>query len=344
MPIATTIHTEPIGGGEPIAELPAEIISYGYRLNRPGSCSFELALDHPTCSRDIVGDEHEVVVTRNEAEVWRGPIDTPTEDDTKASRTVGFGAEGLESYLKQMFVTSTLAYSSTEQFSIGRGLVDHHQDKSAGDFGIDTSGASSSGVSRSRTYYGFEHKNIYEAVLELAEVNDGFDWHIEASTRLMTFHYPRRGSRKTDLVFDERTIRSFRRSIDRKAKATQILGVGAGEGDDMLRVSLTDAASLSSGKLTQSVYTNKDVKVSATLEDHVRRELLIRKKSPETISITVGTAEPVIFGQYNVGDEGRISWPSPYEPVNKIMRLVGFDIVWRQGTEQAVLHLQDVFS
>src|SRR5690606_38127798 len=44
--VETKLLTVPIGGGEPIAELPAEIIKYGYRLNRPGPIEFRLSLDH----------------------------------------------------------------------------------------------------------------------------------------------------------------------------------------------------------------------------------------------------------------------------------------------------------
>lgn len=340
MPIETTLHTEPIGGGEPIAELPAEIISYGYRLNRPGACRFSLSLDHETCDRAIVGERHEIVVTRNRAEVWRGPIQTPDEDD--AAGVVNFDAEGLEVYPKQWHITQTLTFSAVDQFTIFRSLIDHHQDKSQGDFGIDTSGADTSGVTRDRTYYGFELKNISRALVELAEVNDGFDWHIEPATRLLTFHYPRRGSRKLDLVFDERCIRKFGRRIDRTGQASQQLGVGAGEGDEMLRRTATDAAALLDHGLTQAVYTNKDVKRAGTLQDHIDRELEESSAPPEIFTITVGTEEPAIFGAYNVGDEGRLIWPSPYEPVDTIVRLVGFDVVWTQGTEEAKLHLQEV--
>lgn len=343
MPVETKLHTEPIGGGEPIAELPAEIISYGYRLNRPGSISFRLALDHPLCTRDNVGDQTEAVVTRNKAVVWRGPIDTPNETDEKGNRTVEFGGEGLESYARQWHVTSTLTYADVDQLTIARGLVAHHQGKAGGDFGIDTSAVNLSGVTRDRTYLGFELKNVYEALVELAEVDDGFDWHINPADRELVLHYPRRGSRKPDLIWDERTIRKFGRTIDRKAQASQVLGVGAGEGDDMLRRSFQDASAVAEHKLTQRIYTNKDVSVQATLDGHVRRELSLTARPPEQFSITVGTTDPPIFS-YQLGDEGQLRWPSPYDPVNRFMRLVGFDVTWTQGEEQAVLHLQEVIT
>lgn len=341
MPVETTLHTEPIGGGEPIAELPAEIITYGYRLNRPGPVKFRLSLDHELTTRANVGDETEAVVTRNGAVVWRGPIWTVDEQDQKEERYVEFEGLSLEAYLFGMHVTSTLEYSQVDQFDILRGLVDHHQGKPGGDFGIDTSQDTLSGVLRDRTYHGYELKNIADAAVQLAEVENGFDFDIDPATRALRCHYPKRGSRKPDLIWDERTIRTFGRTIDKTAQASRILGVGAGEADDQLRFSLTDSGALAAFGLTEAVYANLEVSQAATLEAQVRRQLRQRRAPAEAFAITVGTAEPPIFS-YQLGDEGQLRWDSPYDPVGKFMRLVGFDITWNQGVEEAVLYLQDV--
>lgn len=343
MPVETRLHTEPIGGGEPIAELPAEIIEYSYRLNRPGAISFRLALDHPLCTRANVGDQTEAVITRNKAVVWRGPVDTPSETDETGNRFVDFGGEGLESYLKQWHVTTTLTHAAVDQFTIARGLVAHHQGKAGGNFGIDTSAVNLSGVVRDRTYHGVELKNIFEALVELAEVENGFDFHVDPASRELVLHYPRRGSRKPDLIFDERTIRKFARTVDRPGQASQVLGVGAGEGDAMLRRDLQDAGAAAAHKLTQRVYTAKTVNQAATLEGHVRRELALTARPPERYSITVGTTDPPLFS-WQLGDEAQLRWASSYDPVNALVRIVGLDVGWTKGEEQAVLHVEQVGS
>lgn len=341
MPVETTLHTVPIGGGEPIETLPAEIIKYGYRLNRPGPIEFRLSLDHELTRRANVGDETEAVVVRNGETVWQGPIWVADETDAD-DRVVKFEGLSLEMYLFGMLVTQTLAFNQVDQFDIARALVDHHQSKPGGDFGIDTAwDASTSGVLRDRTYPGFVLKNVGDAVTQLAEVGDGFDFHIEAGTRRLRLHYPKRGSRKTDLIWDERTIRSFGRRIDKSGQASQMWGVGAGEGEDQLRFSLTDSTALARYGLTMGTYSNLDVSEAATLENHVRRVLRQRRFPAESYFVTVGTSEPPIFS-YQVGDEGQLRWPSPYDPVNRFVRLVGFDVVWKQGIEEADLFFQEL--
>lgn len=344
MAVPTVLYTTAIGSDEPIEELPAEIISYGYRLNRPGTIRFRLALDHPKCvSTVIFPGKHEIAVKRNQAVVWHGPVLAASETDTKTARDVAFAGEGLEHYLSRMHVTSKLAFSAAthDQFTIARTLVNHHQAKAGGDFGIDTSAVTTSGRKRDRVYESWERKNIGQAIIELAEVEDGFDFFIDPATRALELRYPQRGIRNDDLIWDERTIRSFNRGIDSTRQASQVLGVGAGEGADMLLSDLQDSVAVADYKLTQAPYTNKDVKIAATLLDHVRRELALMKNPAETIGITVGTAEPPLFS-YEVGIEARIKWPSPYKAVNEYRRLVGFDVVWTQGEEQAVLFLEAI--
>lgn len=342
MAVETKIETQLRGGGEKIAELPAEIITYGERLNRSGSISFQLAMSHPTCRRDVVGPGiHEVVITRNRQVVWCGPVWTADEPPKPEDgpHLMEFEGEGLWSYTQKWHIGSTVNFDADDQFAIARSLL-AHQGRAAA-FGIDTSGSSESGVARDRTYLSHEAKNIGAAVEELAEVENGFDFDIDPATRLFRPYYPRRGSRKPDLIWDERTIRSFHRTIDAKPQASQVLGFGAGEGDAMVRQTVQDSSAVSAFGPTQKPYTNKDVSVSATLLAHIQRELALFKNPAEMLAITVDTDEPEVFS-YQVGDEGQVRWPSTYDPVNRFQRLVGRDIIWSAGEEQAVLYLGEV--
>lgn len=344
MTVSTVLYTTERGGGQPLEEYPAEIIRYGYRLNRPGAIDFRLPLDDPkTTKANLEIGVHEAAVRRNRVEVWTGPLLTLDESDDTGNRTVKFGGEGLLAYTRKMHVTSTLEYvvATDDQFTIARGLVAHHQAKGGGDFGIDTSAGTTSGRKRDRIYYGFELKNIYEALVELAEVEDGFDLEVDPATRALNLYYPKRGIRRTDVVFDERNIRKFKRRADATSQASQILGVGAGEGDDMLLASRQNSGAVATSGLTQRRYVNKDIKELLTLQDHVDRELATWKSTPNLIAITVGTVDPPLFS-YNVGDEVKIVWPSPYSTVNEFQRLVGFDVEWEAGEETAVLYLEPI--
>ena len=342
MTVETQLFTTLIADDEPLEEIPAEILVYGERLNRPGPLEFSLAVDHPLCRREILNPgRHEIGVRRNREIVWKGPLltfDEPEKPDD-GPWTMTFGGEGLAHYLGRWYTTSRLTFNQVDQFTVGRQLVNHHQTKAGGDFGIDTTDTSLSGVLRDRTYE--REKNIGEAVEQLAAVENGFDFHVNPATRKLVFHYPRRGSRKPDLVWDERNIRSFSRRGDSGEQASQMLGVGAGEGEDALRRSAQSSGAVSNFRLTQRVYTNTDVNRAATLLSHVQRELAKFANPAEVLAVTVGTVEPPVFS-YQVGDEGRIVWPSTYDPVARFMRLVGRDLVWESGEERAVLYLVDV--
>lgn len=339
MAVKTVLRTQEINGTEPIEELPAEILLYGYRINRPGPLEITLDLDHEKAIRaNIEPGVHEAVIVRNKMQVWVGPINTMDEIDSDQQRLLSFRGEDGFAHTKKMFLTSTLTYNDADQFTIAKGLVDHHQNKAGGNFGIDVSSIGTSGVLRDRTYYDFEHKNVYDALTELAEVENGFDITFDSSTRRLVAHYERAGQRNTNLVWDSRTIRSFSRSIDASTQASQVLGIGAGEGDEMLRRNFQDSTAVARYGLTQKVYTNKDVKIQATLDGHIQRQLEMFSEAPETIAIVVGVTDPPLFS-YVLGDEGRVVWKSPYDPVNEYRRLLGFDVVWNKGEEQVVLYL-----
>lgn len=333
----TTLYTTLRGDDEPVEELPAEIITYGYRLNRPGSISFALSLDHPKCARSVIWPGlHEVVVERNKQVVWRGPVLTADETDEAGNRMVDFGGEGLLHYPSRWFRTADRTFTSTDQFTIARTLIDEHPDK----FGIDTSGADTSGITRDRTYV--RGKNIGEALLELAEVRDGFDFQINPDTRLLEMFHPQQGARLPDLVIED-GIRSYSRTVDSTSQASQIIGLGEGEGEDQVFLVRQDSTAVSEFGLTQEVFDNQEISRQSTLDDHVRRELAYLKSPTQDLQITVGTDT---FNPFSVqlGVEGRVKYASSYDEVNEVRRLVGFDIRWESGDERAVLSLAPVVN
>lgn len=344
MPTETVLYTTLRGDDEPIEELPAEIITYGYRLNRPGSIKFALSLDHEKCRRDVIWPGiHEAVVKRNKQVAWRGPVLTAREDEERGM--VEFGGEGLFAHCRKMHVTSTIDHTdetgdgAKDLAVIARELIDHHQSKAGGDFGIDTSGSETTRP-HEHVYYSWQQKNIYEAIIQLAERNDGFDFEVDHETRRFIAHYPRQGTRQPDLIWED-GIRKFTRDLDATTQASQVLGIGAGEREDTLLRSRQDSTAVAEYGLTQSVYTNKDVNRAQSLDDHVRRELSLMANPAETVGVTIGTDH---FNPFSVqmGVEGRLKYDSKYDPVNEFRRLVGFDIVWEEGDERTVLFLQEL--
>lgn len=339
--MTTVLYTTLIGDDEPVEELPAEIISYGFRLNRPGSISFSLSLDHEKCRRDVIWPGiHEAVVERNRQVVWRGPVLTANETDDAGNRTVEFGGEGLLHYPNRWFLTQDRSFTSTEQFTIARTLVDEHQAKGGGDFGIDTSGADTSGITRDISYV--RGKNIGEALTELADRVNGFDYRVNPEDRLLEFFYPQQGARLPDLIVED-GIRSFSRSIDSTSQASQVLGLGEGEGEDQVFVPRQSALAVSEYNLTQMVYDNQEISVSSTLRDHVDWQLGYHADPVQDLSITVGTDHFNPFA-VQLGVELRVKYASSYDEVSEVRRLTSFDVQWNDGDEQVRLGLSPVVN
>ncbi len=332
----TILYTQARGGGAKIEEFPADGVKYGFRHNRPGAISFTLPLDHEkTIQANIEEGVHEVVVEREGTVAFVGPVLTVKEDDQ--ANTLGIGGEGLMAHLRRMHVTDLLSFSvsTDDQFDIARGLIEHHQNKGGGNFGIDTTAVTTSGRKRDRTYLREAQKNIYDAIVELSEVDDGFDFDFNPLDRKFDLFYPRRGRRRTDIVFDRRNIRRFERSRDATGQGSHIIGQFA----DELIVTAQDSGAVAKYGLTQRIITHKDVSVVATATDHVTDAARVWKDVPNLIVLTVNTTDPQVF-TYEPGDEVKVKWVSKYDTVNEFQRLIGFDVIWTAAKEEAVLYLE----
>ncbi len=333
----TILYTQVRGGGERIAEFPADKIKYGFRHNRPGSISFDLPLDHAkTIQGNIEEGVHEVGVEREGTEVFVGPVLTVDEDDQ--ANTLKVGGEGLMAYLRRWHITETLTFSAStdDQFIIARALIDHHQDKAGGDVGIDTFSAEDpSGRKRDRTYKKEAQKNIYDAIVELSEVDDGFDFDFHPASRRFDLFYPKRGRRRTDIVFDRRNIRRFKRQRDATGQGSHLIGKFA----DELIVNAQHSGAVDKYGLTQRVIVHKDVSDRQTAVDHVLDAARVWRDVPNLISLTVNTTNPQVF-TYELGDEVKVNWPSKYGTVNEFQRLIGFDVIWTAAKEEAVLYME----
>ena len=104
-----------------------------------------------------------------------------------------------------------------------------------------------------------------------------------------------------------------------------------------MTASTQDSAAVAAYRLTQRVRSRVEETTQSVLDDYVLAQLALFKDVPNTLAITVGTSDPDPFTAA-LGDEIRINWPSPYDPVDEFQRLVGLDIIWNSGEEEAVLY------
>lgn len=256
-----------------------------------------------------------IYIERDGVLVWGGPVWFTDGKDPLTKEIQG--AEWWSLFAGRL-ITSTKTYVAgvDDQLAIARDLVTYAQSKPGGALGI-TVGAETSGVTRDRTYNYYEDKPVAEAVAQLAALQNGFDFSIDvayspAGDFLRNFHlwYPRRGriAGDTGHVWElGRNIVSLSWPTDATKAANAAYGIGAGEGDSMLRSTAVRSDMWAAGyPLIETSVSLKDVSEQDTLDSHTRAEA-DRKAQPVSLPpiIVRGDIDPVI-GAYMPGDEARI--------------------------------------
>lgn len=195
----------------PVGPLPAPTITYTDALNSDGTlkCSVVPRLldnDVKTALRDAIDpstppDPLELHLHRDGTLVWAGPL----VGGQIQGGTISLDGRSLSYYLHHMWVTADLTFTDVDQHTIAASLIDHWQNLDWGDYGIDTTAVTASGVTRRRTYLAAEHPNIHEQVARLGQVIDGYDWWIDPDRQLHLTD--ERGSDLTSaVVFDLRNV------------------------------------------------------------------------------------------------------------------------------------------
>lgn len=187
------------------------------------------------------------------------------------------------SLLHRRHVRSTLTYSSTDQASIATSLVAHAQDTSGGRsdraLGIDTSGVAATGVARDRTYPGDEAKSVGEALVQLADVLNGFVFDLQPTlgsgmvlTHAMALTYPNSGVASATVLVNGANCTVATVTYDAADMATDVVALGGGSGDRLVQ---RLGGVVGGWPQLEAVRTWQDVTEPATLTAHASRALLV---------------------------------------------------------------------
>lgn len=259
-----------------VGPIVAPTISWTDELSGPGDIQFSCDADRLDESvrlrlRDLATYPTEVWVRRDGTIVAAGPV----VGWQILQSTLTVRAVGLLGYLAYMQVAGDLAFSGVDQTLIGKELVDQWQTLGYGHFGIDTSAIVASGVTRDRTYSTVEQHQVLTRLLQLADVDDGFDAWVEPGTRELRLDYPARGSDLTDsVVIDRRNIAdsSLSVSVAPGDVATEAVGVGTSSASVLFGRDSNDALKRTFGRAGVSAQFD-GVTQEATLTRHIARLL-----------------------------------------------------------------------
>lgn len=156
--------------------------------------------------RDLKGFPTEVQVRRDAEVVYAGPV---TSGAVTSGASVRLETLDLRGYLMLMGIVTDEAWTAADSFTLAAGWIDTWQALSYGDFGLDTSALTTSGVLRTGQILGAtEPTDVYSALLSLGEGDDGLTFYVDPDTRAVVLDAPMRGSDLTETVFLERGITS----------------------------------------------------------------------------------------------------------------------------------------
>lgn len=290
----------------------APTITWLDELAGPGRLSFSCTperLESSIQSRflDLAANPLEIRLYRDGTVVFAGPVFGYQIQGGSLSVT----APGLLAYAGYMWVTSDLTYTATDQFTIAKGLVDHWQALTYGNFGIDTSAVGTSGVTRDRAYLAVEQHNILQRLLELSKVDSGFDVHVNPSTRALVLSYPTRGSDlSAGTVLDARNIvdAGISASVAPGDLASEAFGQGTGAEQTALSASKSDTTIRAAYGRTGVAGNFDGVSVQATLDGHTQalldaRTSMLFQPGPGLIPVA-----DVDVGSFSPGDTIRYEY------------------------------------
>lgn len=152
--------------------------------------------------RDMVGKPMELALHRDGILVMRGPL---VAWQIEGSSLI-LNARGLLYYLRYMTLTTDEDYDDN-QILIAKDLIDMHQAKDWGNFGLVTTSMTAAGEDKVRTYKASELINVNDEIRELGESDDGFEISVSSATRIISCHNPQKGTDKSlTVALDARGI------------------------------------------------------------------------------------------------------------------------------------------
>jgi hypothetical protein len=328
---------------EILGELPLTGVSFTQQLNQAGTFQGHLLLTGVSAEFNVDASTTPgfccIYVDRDGVLVWGGVI--WGREYNSDNQTVTISAREFESYFERRRISSTLAFSNTDQLTIAQTLFNNAQVQPYGNIGVIV-GTETSGVLVNRVYYDYELKTVYNAVQDLSRQENGFDFNIKVvyvggtPTKILQFGYPRIGtvysaSSVSAPVFEfpAGNMVAYTYPEDGSIAANKIYALGAGSNEGKLISIQTDATKYANGwALLEDQANYSDVTDQTVLNQLATGQVLAVSYPPTVIKIVVPAYQVPVFGTYSLGDDARLRIKDNRFPagLDKIYRIVGFNV------------------
>lgn len=344
---------------EILAELPITGVSFTQQLNTSGTFTGHLLLSGVNATDLNVSDgtipgRTAIYVDRNGVLVWGGVL--WNRQYNSVSQTLTFQAREFESYFERRKITTTQVYTNTDQLVIANALMNGAQSAPFGDIGVITT-PTVSGILVSRTYYGYELKNVYSALQDLSKQLDGFDFNIQVAydgggnpTKRLVLSYPKSGTTYSPtslsapvFQFPSGNMIEYEYPEDGSIAANTIYALGAGSNEGKLIATATDPTLLAAGfPLLEQEANYSDITDATMLGNLATGQIKATAYPPTTLRVVAPPSQNPEFGTYVIGDECRVIITDNRFPntLDAIYRLVALSVTpGEDGPERITLTL-----
>lgn len=354
-----------------IDALPMSNVSYGWEISGVGTFTGSIPLYADDLPAERVRDaihpyRTKIFVERDHQLVWGGWIHQEPQYDS-ASGTVTVQAEESLGYFAQRFMP-TITYTGQDQLDIARSIIGTLQAQPGGDMWIVTDPSVISTVLRDRTYSQYDQTPGLQALTQLSEVINGFEFCLQTSydgTRmpreLLILGYPQIGRRGADsgiaLEYDRFTgagnIESFTWGDAGVKMATKIWASTETEEGVQLTATAERPDLIADGYPLMEGGENFDGVVNfSTLENHASALLAYRAGVRIAAEATVKEQPSLRLPDILLGDDALVrlsDWRFPPGPggapgLTDYLRIVALSVTPGDGIETYTLTLADFLS
>lgn len=343
------------------------------RLKGAGSFTSSIPLYAPSATRANLDTENTLIVaTRDDTVAAVAQLLDATRD--MGSNDVNLTGDGYWSLVRSRVIRNaagmshgTLAagevrFDGVDQFRIVEDLIAHMQ--AVESLGITVDYSALSGVERDRSYEADKGKTIGEAIEQLADVDDGFDWALDVGGTIdnleltLRLSYPMRG-RNTGYLFELSTpqpesgtarssgssnVLDYSITESSRELVTRFTAIGPGEGSSQLVEHVADPNLLGKIPLREAAGSWLDVTNASTLRAHAARRQQLNGRRSLLVTLKLDPNAVPVLGSYIVGDTASIvsiddGWSNITGPFRIMARTID---VPKDGSESVTVELAEL--
>ncbi|CAB4201928.1 hypothetical protein UFOVP1360_8 [uncultured Caudovirales phage] len=301
--------------GEVRGELPLIDVKQTEVLNLPGSLTLGMALDprRMNITAETVAPWRTIVyLLRDDSVLGCGAFVLGHQMDV-GGNSITLSCVGIGEYFRHRYLRQDLMQVGIDQALIVKALIDYAQAQSGGNIGVTTDYITATGVLRDRTdWFGYARKNIGGLIADLAAVSNGFNFRYRSRrsgqvyVTDLTTSYPATG-RVTNHVFElGGNVEVMGATVDGKDMVNFAESIGGGNADAAPIGAATNADSLNTTPLLESVTTYSDISDPSTLLAKSQRDIVIGSDPVTLPTLRISPDGDPGIGQYVVGDRVRV--------------------------------------